>query len=174
MTTIPTLHTERLTLRPPTGADWPAARDFFTSPRAEALGGIKTEGQAWRAFAAEVGHWTMLGFGMWAVTYKGDDTARALIGPWCPVDWPETEIGWMTWDAEAEGTGLATEAAHAAIAHAYGTLGWSTVVHYIDPSNIRSIRLAEKLGAVLDPAATAPAPYPGALVYRSPRPEALA
>ena len=170
----PVLHTARLTLRPPAARDWPQAKAFFTSPRAEALGGVFTEGKAWRTLAAEIGHWSMLGFGMWAVTRTGDDTCLGLIGPWCPVDWPETEIGWMIWDAGLEGTGIATEAARAAIAHAYGTLGWETVVHYIAPGNTRSIRLAEKLGAALDPDAPGPTAYPGTLVYRSPRPEGSA
>ena len=138
------------------------------------IGGPKTEGEAWRTLAAEIGHWSMTGFGMWAVTRTGDDTALGLIGPWCPVDWPENEIGWMIWAEGLEGTGVATEAATAAIGHAYGTLGWETVVHYIAPENTRSIRLAERLGAVLDQSATGPAAYPGTLIYRSPRPEALA
>ena len=169
-----TLETDRLILRPPNTDDWPAARDFFVTDRAAGVGGPYTEGKAWRHFAGEVGHWHVLGFGMWAVTRRGEDRALGLIGPWCPVDWPENEIGWMIWDPSIEGTGLATEAASAAIAHAFDTLGWDTVVHYIAPDNKRSIRLAEKLGAVRDDTAPKPAAYPGTLVYRSPRPTGAA
>ena len=118
------LHTERLILRRPDGRDWPAARDFFMSDRAAHVGGPYALGAAWRQFAAEVGHWDILGHGMWAVTRRGaEDRALGLVGPWCPADWPETEIGWVIFGAETEGTGIATEAARAAIAHAWEVLG---------------------------------------------------
>ena len=59
----------------------------------------------------------------------------------------------------------------AARAHAYGALGWTTAVSYIDPQNARSIRVAERMGAKLDPDAV---PMdPGDLVYRHPAPEDL-
>lgn len=165
------LHTKRLILRRPAGRDWPVVRDFFMSPRAADVGGPHDLGRAWRHFAAEVGHWDILGYGMWAVTLRGDDTIVGLIGPWSPADWPETEIGWFILDPGIEGTGIATEAARAAITHAWDVLGWSTIVSYIDADNTRSIRLAEKLGAVLDPAAPQPKPDQPCLVYRHPRPE---
>lgn len=164
------LATDRLILRRPKGNDWPEARAFFTSERAAGVGGPFDEGDAWRKLAMEIGHWDIYGFGMWAVTRKGDDTALGMIGPWCPPDWPETEIGWMIWNPDLEGTGIATEAARAATDHAFTTLGWQTVVHYIAPGNARSIALAEKLGARLDP--TAPQ-IPGKdphLVYRQEKP----
>lgn len=167
------LETQGLVLRRPRADDWPAARDFFTSERATGVGGPLSLGKAWRAFAAEIGHWEIRGYGMWTVTRRGaEDRALAMIGPWHPADWPETEVGWMVWDPAAEGTGLATEAARAAIAHAYAVLGWDTVVSYISPTNARSIALAEKLGAVHDPDAPQPKPDDPCLVYRHPRPEA--
>ena len=165
------LHTRRLVLRRPTGDDWPAARDFFMSERARGVGGPFDLGRAWRSFAAEIGHWDILGYGMWSVTLRGDDRAVGLIGPWCPADWPETEIGWLIFDPGIEGTGIATEAARAAIDHAWRALKWDTVVNYIAPGNTRSIRLAEKLGAAVDPDAPQPKPEEPCLVYRHPRPE---
>ncbi|GGL75477.1 GNAT family N-acetyltransferase [Wenxinia marina] len=167
---IELLETPRLILRRPEAKDWDAARAFFTSDRAAGIGGPLSEGAAWRAFAAEIGHWAIRGYGMWAVTLRGEDRAVGLVGPWYPVDWPETEVGWMIWDPAIEGTGIATEAAHAAIRHAYDGLGWDTVVSYIDLDNARSIRLAEKLGAVHDPAARVPNPDKPCRVYRHPRP----
>lgn len=166
-----TLETERLILRRPTGGDWPRVGDFFMSDRAAMVGGPYTLGKAWRHFASEVGHWDILGFGMWAVTAKGDDTILGLVGPWCPADWPETEIGWLVFDG-AEGKGIAFEAARAAIDHAFAELGWDTAVSYIDAGNTRSIALAEKLGASLDPVAPQPKPDQPCLVYRHPKPEA--
>ncbi len=165
-----TLVTARLTLRRPAPRDWDAARDFFMSDRAAGIGGPLTLGKSWRAFAAELGHWEILGYGMWTVTRTGEDRALGLIGPWTPAEWPETEIGWMIWDEASEGTGIATEAARATIDHAWRVLKWQTIVHYIGPDNVRSIRLAEKLGAVHDPDAPQPKPENPCLVYRQPRP----
>lgn len=168
-----TLTTDRLILRPPAQGDWPAFHDFMMSDRAGAFGSQGDLGRAFRSFAAELGHWQIFGYGMWAVTRQGDDRAIALIGPWTPPDWPETEVGWMVLSADAEGTGIATEAARAALDHAFGVLGWTTAVSYIKPGNDRSVRLAEKLGATLDLAAPQPFPDDPVLVYRHPRPEAL-
>ena len=171
---IDPIQTPRLILRPPAPGDWAAFHDFMMSDRSAAFGSHRDLARAFRAFAAELGHWQIFGYGMWAVTPRGNDTCRALIGPWTPPDWPEPEVGWMVLDDAAEGTGLATEAARAAIGHAYAVLGWPTVVSYIGAANTRSIRLAEKLGATLDPAALQPRPDAPVLVYRHPRPEGAA
>jgi len=171
MTTV--IQTARLTLRRPAPRDWDAFRAFMLSERSKTLGSAQQEGAAWRTFAAELGHWEICGHGMWAVTKTGCDTALALIGPWTPVDWPENEIGWMGLDPATEGTGIAAEAAIAAVRHAYEVLGWDTVVSYIAPDNARSIALAERLGATFDPTAPIPAKYPDTLVYRHPKPAGL-
>jgi RimJ/RimL family protein N-acetyltransferase len=165
-----TLRTDRYLLRRPVPADWDAFHAFMMSDRSTAFGSHRNLAKAFRSFAAELGHWEIFGYGMWAVTTHDSDTALALIGPWSPPDWPEREVGWMVLSPDAEGTGLATEAARAAIADAYGRLGWSTVVSYIGLENTRSIRLAEKLGATLDPDAPQPLPDSPVLVYRHPRP----
>lgn len=165
------LETQRLILRRPTGEDWPQAQSFFTSPRAAGVGGPFDLGDAWRKLAMEIGHWDIFGYGMWTVTRKGDDTALGMIGPWTPPDWPETEIGWMIWDPATEGTGIAAEAARAAVDDAYARLGWHSAVSYIAPGNARSIALAERLGARLDPDAPQIPGKDPHLVYRHPKPE---
>lgn len=172
----PTLRTERLVLRAPKGGDWPHWRDFATSQRAEYIGGPYTGGAAWRAFGHIIGHWVMRGWGSFIIATGDDDTPLGSVGPWHPEGWPEAEIGWTIWSPEAEGKGFAFEAAQAARAHAYRDLGWTTAVSYIDAPNQRSIALAERLGAVLDPGAAAPEHGPDAhevLVYRHPAPEAV-
>ncbi len=168
----PSLETERLILRKPAPQDWDAFRDFAVAGGLEMVSGPATEGQAWRIFAAELGHWDIRGYGMWAMTLKGDDTAIGLVGPWHPVDWPDTEIGWQVY-GNAEGKGYAYEAALAARTHAQTVLGWTRIVSYIDAKNSRSIRLAERLGAVLDPQAKQPNDDKPCLVYVHPAPEAL-
>ena len=167
-----TLATERLTLRKPQPKDWEAFRDFALSGGMNQISSGLDEGRAWRVFAAELGHWEIRGYGMWSVTMAGQDDALGLVGPWYPVDWPDTEIGWMVFSG-AEGKGIAFEAAHAARAHAYDTLGWTRIVSYIAPENARSIRLAERLGATVDPDAAQPKPDAPCLVYVHPAKEVL-
>jgi RimJ/RimL family protein N-acetyltransferase len=60
--------------------------------------------------------------------------------------------------------GYATEAATAVRDWAFASLGLTTLVSYIDPDNFPSRRVAEHLGATLDPNAARPDPTD--LVYR--------
>lgn len=68
--------------------------------------------------------------------------SRAELGPGC-----EIEIGW-TLDREAWGQGYATEAARAIRDVARDALGLTRLVAIIQLGNTRSVRVAEKLGAV--------------------------
>ncbi len=169
------IETERLVLRRPRPGDWDAFRDFMFSDRAAIFGSHRHLGKSFRSFAAELGHWEIFGFGMFAVTRKGEDRAVALVGPWNPPDWPERELGWMVLDGAAEGQGIAREAAQGALRHIWSVLRWDTVVSYIAEGNARSVALAERLGARLDPEAEVPEIAGQTLrVYRHPRPEGLA
>ncbi len=166
LSNTPVLTTERLVLRAPTAADWPAFRAFMHSDRARFLRPPDLDdGKVWRAFGHVIGMWVLRGYGSFVLTRAGSDAAMGLVGPWHPFDWPEPEIGWTVWDAAAEGKGLVAEAAIAARAYAFDMLGWPTAVSYIDPDNARSIALANRLGAVLDPDAAHPGTEP-CLVYR--------
>ncbi len=168
--TQPQLTTDRLILRKPDARDVDAIVSFFMSERGASVGGPYSLAKAWRQCAAEIGHWDIRGYGMFAVTTKDNDDIIGLIGPWFPEDWPETEIGWMMFEG-SEGKGYAFEAAQAAVAHAYETLGWDTVVSYIAEDNTRSIALAQRLGAQHDPSAPQPMPGKPCLVYRHPTPQ---
>ena len=172
----PVLRTERLTLRAPHPGDAEAFVAFYQTERSRFVGGPMMARMAWNFFCTEIGHWAVNGFGMFTVTRSGDDTALGIVGHWYPLGWPEREVGWVLLE-EAEGQGIAREAARACIDHAFGVLGWDSVVSSIDPANDRSIRLAERLGATLDTKATPPArkdpDAADALVYRHPAPEAL-
>lgn len=165
------LLTARLRLRPPVPDDCVTAMAFFQSPRSRTIGGPHTLGRSWRIFAELTGHWSLRGFGMWVVTPRGEDRALGMVGPWFPGDWPEAEIGWMIFDETCEGMGIAHEAAMAARTDALTRLGWASAVSYIAPTNYRSIRLAERLGARHDPCAAFPPGKDACLVYRHPAPE---
>lgn len=173
----PVLTTQRLTLRAPSAQDADVFVAFYGTDRSKHAGGPMAPRQAWNFFCTEIGHWAMLGFGMFSVTRKGEDRAIGLVGHWCPVDWPEKEIGWVILDPAAEGQGIAHEAALACVDHAFGPLGWTTAVSYIDPRNDRSVALAERLGAAVDETAQPPVrrdpANPAALVYRHSAPQVL-
>lgn len=146
---IPTLHTERLTLRAPTEADFPPFRDFYAGARSHFVGGPLTAEMAWRMMAMEIGHWWLRGFGRFIVAEAATGTPVGLIGPFCPHGWPEPEIGWDLFDG-FEGRGYATEAALASRDWAYDSLGWTTAISLIKPANTASARLAARMGATLD------------------------
>ena len=145
--TIPTLRTERLVLRAPRPGDFEPFAAFYASERASMVGGPLDRAEAWRTLAGLVGHWHLRGFGRWAV--MEDDAPVGIVGLHFPLGWPEPEVGWIVFDG-AEGRGLAYEAALAARAHAYDTLGWRTAVSIVHPRNARSIALAERMGARRD------------------------
>ena len=96
-----------------------------------------------------LGHWELRGFGMWALEERSSGRFIGRVGLHCPEGWPDREIGWALarpfW-----GRGFAFEAAQVALGYAFGTLGWPRVVSLIDPSNTRSIRLADRRGQRLE------------------------
>jgi RimJ/RimL family protein N-acetyltransferase len=99
--------------------------------------------------------WDERGFGLWAVTPRDDD--RMLLGfcgltvpMFLPEVLPAVEIGWRFARA-AWGHGYATEAARAALAFAFEEHGMREVIAIVDPENLRSLRVAEKLGMTARP-----------------------
>lgn len=170
----PVLETERLILRAPGPQDWESFAAFVLTDRAQFIRPANYDrSKAWRGFGHVIGHWALRGFGSFVFCTKGSDSALGMTGPWFPEGWPEHELGWTVWSAEAEGKGYAFEAATAARNHAFRDLGWTTAVSYIAPANARSIALAERLGARRDDTAAAPGEDP-CLVYRHPAPEGRA
>lgn len=143
----PTLHTQRLTLRMPVLADFGPRAAFYASDRSVWEDGPLDRRAAWRVFASEVGQWPLMGYGPFSI----DDTATGdylgEVGIYQPEGYPEPELGWFT-TPEAEGKGVAFEAAHAVMAWARKSFGWDHLVNYIDPRNARSIALALRLGGV--------------------------
>jgi ribosomal-protein-alanine N-acetyltransferase len=143
---IPTLQTERLTLRAPRMADFEAYAAFRGSERAVFLGGPYDEAQAFEQLSAIIGGWVLQGFGRWLVADRATDAPLGVVGLFHPRDWPEPEIAWSMFE-QGEGKGYALEAALAARAHAYEQLGWTRVVSLIAPGNTRSEALAKRMGA---------------------------
>lgn len=164
----PILTTERLILRAPEACDFEAYAAFFGSERSRHTGGPLDRAQAWRAFAAELGHWLLKGYGLFQLIERETGANVGRAGFWNPDGWLETEIGWGLYDG-FEGRGLAHEAALRLRRYADDTLGWGPLTSVIAPDNARSVALAERLGATLERDWTSPSGKP-ALIYRHPGP----
>ena len=165
----PTLETERLRLRAPVASDTDAYMHFYQGPRSIHVGGPKDARAAWDLWASQFGHWAVRGYGMFVVTRKDSDAPLGIVGHWFPETRPETEVGWVLFEASVEGKGIAFEAAQACVAHGWNVLGWTRMVSYIDPDNQRSINLAKRLGATLDPEAAPAKPGVPCVTYRHAR-----
>jgi len=143
---IPTLQTERLTMRAPSADDFPALVEFYQDDRSKFVGGPMRPDQTWRALAAEIGHWTLRGYGRWSVDETSSGRFCGMVGAWNPEGWPEPELGWDLM-AGFEGKGYATEAARAALDYVYHTLGWKTAISLVADGNDGSAAVAKRLGA---------------------------
>jgi RimJ/RimL family protein N-acetyltransferase len=153
------IETERLILRPPLLDDFPGWCELMGDERsARFIGGPQPPALAWRGFLTLVGAWQVQGFGMFSVIERQGGGWLGRVGPWRPLGWPGTEVGWGL-VRSAWGRGYAREAAAAAIDWAFTTLGWGEVVHCIAPENTASIRLAERLGSTNRGPTRLPAPF---------------
>jgi RimJ/RimL family protein N-acetyltransferase len=104
-----------------------------------------TRAESWRHFAMMIGHWTLRGYGNWAVEEKATGAFVGRVGFYNPEEWPGFELGW-TLAREHWGRGFATEAARASVAFGFERLGLRSVVAVVEVGNERSMRVAEKLG----------------------------
>jgi RimJ/RimL family protein N-acetyltransferase len=143
----PSIETDRLLLRAFEVGDFDAyAALHADEDAARYIGGTLPRAAAWRKFLQMPGAWALQGYGMFAVVDKASGEWLGQAGPWQPEGWPGTEVGWG-FKRGAWGRGYATEAAIAAIDWAFANLGWTEVIHSIDPDNRPSILLAERLGS---------------------------
>jgi RimJ/RimL family protein N-acetyltransferase len=144
---IPILRTGRLTLRAFRAADLDDYAGIRADPAvARYIGGPHDRGGARDRIAVMVGQWRLRGYGVLAV--EEDATGRVIghAGLLHPIDWPEPEIAYSLSPARW-GRGFATEAARAVRDWAFATHPFPRLASFIAPDNVRSIRVAEKLGA---------------------------
>lgn len=146
---VPRLETERLILREPRAEDFPVYRDFFADAEAsKAYGGPMPAGQAWRVLATDIGHWTLRGYGRWAITLKDSHEMIGGCGLWWPEAYPRSELTWWIIPS-ARKKGYAKEASQAAIHFGYQELGWDMVETHMNDDNIAARKLAESLGGTV-------------------------
>ena len=165
MIDIPKLETDRLALRQPSMEDWPCFAELMLSQRSVFMGGPFSTDRAWGAFCHGIAQWQLLGYGNLTMENRHNGQCLGQIeinhGPL----FPEPELGWQVYTF-AEGKGYAYEAAMAMRQWAFEVRKLDTLVSYIDPENLRSRRLAERLGAKLD--GNAVRQDPTDLVFRHP------
>jgi RimJ/RimL family protein N-acetyltransferase len=157
------LYTDRLCLRAPTPYDAEALYDLFADE--EIMGGLNREPVSTvehvRAMIEEVrGGWRTDGLGPFILQTRGNDPrvvgqAGLMIFDrrgWTPSTWAQAgshaqpELGWALIRAHW-GHGYATEAAAAIRDWARESRSISELVSLISPDNVRSQRVAERLGA---------------------------
>lgn len=152
-TTAPTLSTARLLLRPHRPEDFEASIAIWSDPEVTRFIGGRpaTREEVWARLLRYAGHWTWLGFGMWAVEERetgqmigdvGFLRARREITP-SHDDWPE--MGWSL-RTSAHGKGYATEAVRGALHWADARFGQQRTWCIIGEGNEASFRVAAKAG----------------------------
>jgi RimJ/RimL family protein N-acetyltransferase len=160
----PTLETSRLILRPTAAEDFEPWAAYMTDPvAARYIGGVQARSAAWRGFASVAGAWVVRGFSMFSVIDKASGRWAGRLGPWMPEGWPGTEVGWGI-APEFQGRGYAVEGASAAIDYAFDFLGWTEVIHCIDPDNVASQGVARRLGSSNQGPGRMPPPFEDAPV----------
>ena len=161
---MPEILTDRLLLRLPVAADFDSWARFSADPEVmRFIGGVQPRALAWRSFLTMAGAWQIQGFSMFSVVVRDTGEWIGRVGPWQPEGWPGPEVGWGLCAAH-QGKGYAREAAVATIDWAFAHLGWTEVIHSIDPANTPSQALALRLGARNDGPGRLPPPFETAAI----------
>jgi RimJ/RimL family protein N-acetyltransferase len=146
--------TNRLLLRKPLREDAPGLLEAFADPEAMRFIGDGSTADlvgAEEAVDRWLERWDAWGIGMFVIERREDARVLGRAGflRWDPENWeiggPETELGWGL-AREHWGSGYATEAALALRDWAFDERGLTRLISLIQHGNVRSIRVAEKLG----------------------------
>jgi RimJ/RimL family protein N-acetyltransferase len=178
------LSTDRLCLRTPTQEDAEALYDLFADP--EVMHGLGKEpvsalGEARAMIEDGIGGWRTDGIGPFILETAATD--RRVVGQaglmiydvrgWSASTWADAgshaqpELGWALRRAHW-GHGYATEAAASIREWAYSCRAVERLVSLISPDNVRSQRVAERLGAIPTETVTPTASRRTTIVWRHP------
>ena len=152
---IPTLHTERLTLRAPALTDFDSSLVMWSDPHVTRFigGRAQSREEVWGRLLRYIGHWARLGYGFWSVDDRATGTHLGEVGfsdfhrELEPSFGATPEMGWAFGPA-AHGRGIATEAVQAAIAWGDQHFKEGLSGCIISPGNVASQRVAMKCGFV--------------------------
>lgn len=142
--------TQRLILRPLHSLDvGPLHARIFNDPEVMRFGdGVQTEQWVKNWVRHHLERYRAQGFGPYAVVAKQSQEVIGYCGLFYFPDvngQPEVEIGYRL-ARSAWGQGYATEAALAVRDYAFSKLGLKRLIAMIDPANVASLRVADKLG----------------------------
>lgn len=133
-------------MRPFEQADFDEFAAIVANPEVqEFLGGPLDRPAAWLTMARLLGHEVLRGWSHNALIEKGTGRLLGRSGLWYPEGWPGVEVGWVLARREW-GKGYATEAAAAWRDWAFDVLGLPELLSIIEPGNVRSIQVAERIG----------------------------
>ena len=144
-TSVPCLHTARLTLREYRREDFDAFAAHCADPVSAAHLGPADRHAAWRIFCSHAGLWLLQGAGWWAVEEKATGQVVGTVGAFFREESSVMELGWNTYRA-FWGWGFANEAAAAALHHAFEIRREPKVRALIASANESSLRVATRLG----------------------------
>ncbi len=156
MPAAPELRTSRLLLRQWRSDDEVALTEINAHPEVTRYLAPPAAGSSAAFIGAARLHWRVHGYGFWAVQSCEPDSADELLGfvglghPGLPSVIGSVELGWRPARA-AWGRGLASEAATCVRDHTWEKLGIPELISLIHPDNVRSQRVAQKLGMQLGP-----------------------
>ncbi|MEA9979177.1 GNAT family N-acetyltransferase [Pseudomonas sp. 10B1] len=143
------LLTERLLIRELKIEDVPVLASILGDAQVmrHSVGGVMSEKETREFVAGCVFSYQANNFGPWAVIDRATTTFIGFCGLNAePVEGAEeVEIGYRL-SREFWGKGLATEAAMASRDYAFGTLGVDSLIAIVEPENIASVNVIEKLG----------------------------
>lgn len=151
------IETERLILRPHGVEDFAACVAVWGNPEVTRyIGGRpQTPEECWHRLLRYAGHWSLLGFGYWAVEEKASGRFIGDIG-FSDFHRPmeeslnfttAPEVGWVL-SPDVHGKGYATEAVQAALGWGDAYFKGQRFVCMIHPDNRASSRVAEKTGFI--------------------------
>jgi ribosomal-protein-alanine N-acetyltransferase len=147
-TTIPTLLTECLALRPlqPTDAavlhriyQTEGVLQYFPIPSPPPLESLQ------RFVLGQQAHWEKHGYGNWGILPNGESEIIGWAGLQYLPELDETEVGFLL-DRPFWGRGYATRAARLSLDFGFGHLGLDHIIALVHADNLASRRVIEKCG----------------------------
>jgi RimJ/RimL family protein N-acetyltransferase len=143
--------TNRLLIREFTMKDLEPLTAMHLDPEVCRFIGLRTPEQTRKGLCDWIAAYRSLGFSKWAVVLREDG---AFIGRYgvTPEEYEgisEPELGW-TFARAHWGLGYATEAAGAVMKHWFEVFGFRRIISLIDPQNVASARVAERIGMTFE------------------------
>lgn len=148
MMTIPTIHTDRLTLRPFTLEDIeplyrilsePNILQYFPRPDPPDIKRVEN------IITYHLDHWEKYNLGWWAVVPNGQAALIGWNGLQFLTEGGETEVGYLL-SKPFWGSGYATEGARAALKYGFEKLNLQEIIGLTHPKNTASQNVLKKCG----------------------------